>query len=84
MNLSRRPSWESQSSTINGTRQKEVVSSSYTFDESDDIATNLRRGSPRGSRRKKKARPKTALISDEEVLDSSMNEYSSPESSRGV
>ncbi|CAG2185846.1 unnamed protein product [Mytilus edulis] len=82
MNLSRRPSWESQSSTINGTRQKEVVSSSYNFDESDDIATNLRRGSPRGSRRKKKARPKTALISDEEVIDSSMNEYSSPESSR--
>ncbi|XP_076093432.1 uncharacterized protein LOC143064473 [Mytilus galloprovincialis] len=82
LNLSRRPSWESQSSTINGTRQKEVVSSSYTFDESDDIATNLRRGSPRGSRKKKKARPKTALISDEEVIGSSVNEYSSPESSR--
>ncbi|XP_052092248.1 serine/threonine-protein kinase 11-interacting protein-like isoform X2 [Mytilus californianus] len=82
LNLSRRPSWESQSSTINGTRQREVISSSYTFDESDDIATNLRIGSPGRSRKKRKARPKTALISDEEVIESSMNEYSSRESSR--
>lgn len=75
----RRPSQEVQNIITHSDRlrQREVVSSSYSFEDSDGIATRI------GSK-KKKPRHKTAVISDEEVLESSVTDYSSRESSRGI
>lgn len=79
----RQPSRESLTVSTHSDRvlNRDGIASSYTFSDSEDIATNLRVGSPARSRRKKlRGKLKTY---DGEAVNSSVNEFSSRESSRG-